>query len=472
MIMEENDIIRQLISLYRESFATDCNPEVVALPRAGGDRRYFRISGDPGVCIGTYSPDEAEGRSFVSLSRSLRAAGACVPRVLACSGNYRFYLQEDLGEVSLFSLLGSTEAKSLVKETLSRLVSMQKVPVQQWENCCFQKQFSLRQVMWDLNYFKYEYLKPSGIVFNEDSLEDDFEHLASDICCISEAFFGFMMRDCQSRNVMVTHDGPMFIDFQGGRKGPVLYDAVSFLWQARAGFSSDFRMEMVEFYALKFCEGDRVKAKEMLSTLPRIVLFRTLQVLGAYGFRGLVEHRAHFILSIPGALSNLRELLLVGAVDSYPELKRIAEILIKDHRFCKLESSDKTPLTVEVFSFSYKNGYPDDFSGNGGGFMFDCRAMHNPGRYKQYKELTGRDRAVAEFLEERGEVQAFLSSAWSLTDPAVERYLRRGFTNLQIGFGCTGGQHRSVYCAEATARHIAAFFPEAKVTLLHREHPE
>lgn len=264
----------------------------------------------------------------------------------------------------------------------------------------------------------------------------------------------------------------MFIDFQGGRKGPVLYDAVSFLWQARAGFSSDFRKKMVEYYALEYCEGDFIKAKKMLTALPLIILFRTLQVLGAYGFRGLVEHRAHFIVSIPGALSNLREMLIEGAVDSYPELKRIVEILIKDHRFSKLELSDKTPLTIEVFSFSYKNGYPDDFSGNGGGFMFDCRAMHNPGRYKQYKELTGRDSEVVDFLEERGEVQAFLSAAWSLTDPAVERYLRRGFNNLQIGFGCTGGQHRSVYCAEATAHHISAFFPEANVVLLHREHPE
>lgn len=472
MIMEDYNIIKQLIALYKECFATDRKPEVVALPRAGGDRRYFRISGDSCVCIGTYAPDEAEARSFVSLSRSLRAAGACVPRVLACSSNWHFYLQEDLGEVSLFSLLGSLEAKSLIKETLLRLVSMQKVPMEQWEKCCFQKQFSSRQVMWDLNYFKYEYLKPSGIVFNEDSLEDDFEHLVADICSISEEFSGFMMRDCQSRNVMVTHDGPMFIDFQGGRKGPVLYDAVSFLWQARAGFSSDFRKKMVEYYAVEYCEGDLVKAKKMLTSLPLIVLFRTLQVLGAYGFRGLVEHRAHFIVSIPGALSNLREILIAGSVDSYPELKRIAEILIKDHRLSKLELSDKTSLTVEVFSFSYKNGYPDDFSGNGGGFMFDCRAMHNPGRYKQYKKLTGRDSEVVDFLEERGEVQAFLSAAWSLTDPAVERYLRRGFNNLQIGFGCTGGQHRSVYCAEATAHHISAIFPEANVVLLHREHPE
>lgn len=470
--MSDSNIVKALIDLYDECFVSDVRPDVVALPSAGGDRRYFRISGSSCVCIGTFSPDVDEGRSFVSLSRALHAAGACVPRIIACSSDLRFYLQEDLGEISLFSLLGSGEEGSLVKETLSRLVSMQKVPIQQLDSCYMNNPFSHRQVMWDLNYFKYEYLKPSAIIFNEDRLEDDFERMASDLCTIRRDFIGFMMRDCQSRNVMVTPDGPVFIDFQGGRMGPVLYDAVSFLWQARAGFSPSFRKEMIDYYALSFCEGDQKKANEMLSSLPLMTLFRTLQVLGAYGFRGLVEHRSHFILSIPGALTNLRELLLIGAVDSYPELKNISELLIEDRRFSLLQTTDEGILTVEIFSFSYKKGYPADFSGNGGGFMFDCRAMHNPGRYKEYATLTGRDRPVIDFLEKRGEVQAFLSSAWSLTDPAIERYIHRGFSNLQIGFGCTGGQHRSVYCAEATARHIAKLFPEAKVTLLHREHPE
>lgn len=470
--MSDSNIVKALIDLYDECFVSDVRPDVVALPRAGGDRLYFRISGSSCVCIGTFSPDVDEARSFVSLSRALYAAGACVPRIIACSSDVRFYLQEDLGEISLFSLLGSAAETALVKETLLRLVSMQKAPVGLWESCCAQNPFSHRQVMWDLNYFKYEYLKPSAIIFNEERLEDDFERMASDLCSTPEGFIGFMMRDCQSRNVMVTPTGPVFIDFQGGRKGPALYDAVSFLWQARAGFSPSFRKEMCRFYALAFCGDNQAKADEMLSALPLMALFRTLQVLGAYGFRGLVEHRAHFILSIPGALTNLRELLLIGAVDPYPELKKISEMLIEDRRFSPLKTTDKGILTVEIFSFSYKKGYPVDFSGNGGGFMFDCRAMHNPGRYKEYASLTGRDRPVADFLEKRGEVQAFLSSAWALTDPAIERYINRGFSNLQIGFGCTGGQHRSVYCAEATARHISTLFPEVKISLIHREHPE
>lgn len=226
---------------------------------------------------------------------------------------------------------------------------------------------------------------------------------------------------------------------------------------------------MLDYYCDCFCDGDEMMKKEMLASLDDLVLFRTLQVLGAYGFRGLVQHRAHFLLSIPPALSNLRNLLESGRMDSYPEIKRCAEILTQGIALENAKSDNG--LTVEIFSFSYKKGYPADLSGNGGGFMFDCRSMHNPGRYPEYRSLTGRDQAVIDFLEKRGEVKAFLQNVWSLTDPAIERYLSRGFSNLQIGFGCTGGQHRSVYCAEHTASHIRYLFPEVTVKLTHREHP-
>lgn len=472
--MKESDIVKSLVELYIDRLGSGAEMTVTPLPRAGGDRRYFRLTSPAGSCIGSYAPDTAEGKCFVDLARALGAADASVPRILASADDPRFYLQEDLGDRSLFSMLGDEEATSLVKATLRRLVALQKAPEDSWESHCISAPFSPRQVMWDLNYFKYEYLKQSDFIFDEERLEDDFELLAYDLCAVKKEFTGFMMRDCQSRNVMVTSRGPVFIDFQGGRRGPALYDAVSLLWQARAGFSPSFREEMMDYYSDLFCGGDQSMKREMLALLPLMVLFRTLQVLGAYGFRGLVQHRAHFIVSIPRALDNLRELIAKGAVNRYPELKRAAQALVADSRFVKDVKSDSASapcLTVEVFSFSYKKGYPADFSGNGGGFMFDCRAMHNPGRYAEYRQLTGRDRPVIDFLEKRGEVQKFLSAAWSLTDPAVERYLRRGFSNLQIGFGCTGGQHRSVYCAEATARHIEALFPDATVSLLHREHP-
>ncbi len=443
--------------------------ELIPLPQAGSDRRYFRFSSDGKTLIATFVPDQVEGECFVKLARDFHQAERAVPEIISVSDDYRSYVQEDLGDKSLFSILGSEDSIPLIKETLSRLAFLQKTPRELWHADCMAKDFCSRQVLWDLNYFKYEFLKPREVIFDEDRLEDDFERLSSKLIEIPQKYYGFMMRDCQSRNVMLTEKGPVFIDFQGGRWGPVLYDAVSFLWQARARFSDDFKNEMLDHYCDCFCEGDEIKKAGMLSSLKDMVLFRTLQVLGAYGFRGLVQHRAHFLLSIPPALSNLHGLLDSGDIDSYPEIKRCAEQLTKDI------SSDRFDkwigLTVEIFSFSYKKGYPEDMSGNGGGFMFDCRAMHNPGRYAEYRSLTGRDKPVIDFLEERGEVQAFLNNAWALIDPAIERYLSRGFSNLQVGFGCTGGQHRSVYCAEHTAAHIREVFPEVNIKLIHREHP-
>lgn len=437
---------------------------------SGSDRLYYRLSADGVSCIGTYVPDEEEGLCFVRLAQDLYECGNAVPLIYSVSPDFHFYIQQDLGDLSLFSLLKDPDMESLVKETLVRLAKLQKSPEHFWKADCLNKDFCSRQALWDLNYFKYEYVKPRNVVFDEDLLEDDFENLSQRLIHVSDEFCGFMMRDCQSRNVMITPEGPVFIDFQGGRRGPALYDAVSFLWQARAGFNDDFRKAMLDFYCLQYCDGNIEKKDEMLAMLGDFVLFRTLQVLGAYGFRGLVQHKSHFLLSIPGALANLKSLINKGVLNRYQELKKLCEKLVADPMFTTSYADGK--LVVEIISFSYKKGYPYDLSGNGGGFMFDCRALHNPGRYVQYKLLTGKDKAVIDFLESRGEVSAFLSGVFSLVDPAIERYLSRGFSHIQIGFGCTGGQHRSVFCAEHTAAHIRKLFPEAEIVLHHREHPE
>ncbi|MDE6523482.1 MAG: phosphotransferase [Muribaculaceae bacterium] len=443
--------------------------KMVPITGSGSDRLYFRMYGESFSCIGTFVRDSAEGRCFVRLAQDFLSLGRAVPEIFAVSADFHSYLQEDLGDKSLFSSLNDEDVESLVKDTLTRLVSLQKTPVDVWKDDCMNKDFCTRQILWDLNYFKYEYLKPKEVVFDEDRLEDDFERLAYALVSVSDEFCGFMMRDCQSRNVMLTSNGPIFIDFQGGRKGPSIYDAVSFLWQARAGFSDDFKMSMLDFYCSAYCENDSKKKERMTANLYEMVLFRTLQVLGAYGFRGLVQKKSHFLLSIPNALDNLSDLIYKGILDGYPELKKVAIAIVAD-RSLKNEKSDGR-LVVDIFSFSYKKGYPQDLSENGGGFIFDCRALHNPGRYNEYKQLTGKDPEVVEFLESRGEVRAFLKGAWSLTDPAIERYITRGFTHILIGFGCTGGQHRSVYSAEKTAAHIRQLFPEADVRLSHIENP-
>ncbi len=456
-----------LISLTRD-WAGCTAANAARLPGSGSDRIYYRLTtADGRTAIGVIGNNMSENHSFISLARYFAGKGLAVPQIYGLAEGGGAYLQEDLGDTSLFSLIAAQDVTQLVAECMKSLAQMQTQPVEEWRGRCFCGPFDRRQAMWDLNYFKYEYLKPSGTVFDEDRLEDDFEALATALVSYPKSLEGFMYRDCQSRNVMVRGGKPYWIDFQGGRVGPSVYDAVSFLWQAKAGFGSEFRRRMLSVYADEFAKLRGIEPSEVLGSVPVFVLFRTLQVLGAYGFRGLVQHRAHFIESIPGALANLHELLDAGTVDAYPELKRVCEVLASDNRFVR--NGCDGGLTVEVFSFSYKRGYPADYSGNGGGFMFDCRALHNPGRYDQYKPLTGLDKPVRDFLEERGEIQPFLASAWQLTDTAVECYRRRGFTSLQIGFGCTGGRHRSVYSADATARHIAAKYPGVRVVVNHRE---
>ncbi len=482
-----------LTSLYETRFG-ESPARIVALPGAGSDRRYFRlfpVEEGRGTVIGCYGPDVTENTAFVQLAETFRERGAKVPEIYALSLNRKGYIQEDLGDVSLFSLLAEMsegEMERYVEMVWRNLVRIQSVPVEEWEDAVMHKSFGSRQAGWDLNYFKYEYLRVSGVIFDEETLEDDFDSMTRALTEIDRRFWGFMYRDCQSRNVMMHTDTPYMIDFQGGRFGPCLYDAVSFLCQARAPFTESFRERMARRYAEIYCEtyfgSDKSSGmvEKMLEAWPVLRVFRTLQVLGAYGLRGLVERRAHFVRSIPGALRQLGELVERGYMKQWPELQRVCRLLAADKRFAnnsdmqqgaKDFSREATPekpiLTVYVFSFSYMKGYPVDYSGNGGGFMFDCRAMHNPGRYEEYKQLTGRDHPVIEFLEERGEVQEFLKGVWSLVDPAVKRYEQRGFESLQVGFGCTGGQHRSVYCAEHTATHLRECFPGVRVVLQHRE---
>lgn len=441
--------------------------EASALPAAGGDRQYYRLRlGDGRSVIGVRADSAADARAFVSLSEAFAAAGVRVPAIFGATPDFIWYLEEDLGDTSLFSRLTSVEAPELVARTVRELALLNTVPAEAWRDLTAYSPFSRRLVMWDLNYFKYEFLKPAGVAFDEDRLEDDFENFAEKLTDTDPRLWGFMMRDCQSRNVMLTPE-PCFIDYQGGRFGPCVYDAVSLMWQAKAGFSDDFRREMLALYAGEFGRTRGVDPAEVTAAAGPFALFRTLQVLGAYGFRGLVQKRAHFIESIPGALLNLRQLVEDGETDLYPELKKVCVALTgMADRFS--HRSDGR-LHVKVFSFSYKKGYPEDLSGNGGGFMFDCRGLHNPGRYDEYKRLTGRDLPVIEFLRTHSDADGFARKACDLVAPSVETYLRRGFDSLQVGFGCTGGRHRSVYCAEAVARALAEAYPDAVVELIHRE---
>ncbi len=459
--MEDKDILR---GLYRNYYGSDAD-EMQKLAGSGGDRVYYRMKSPAGVCIGTVGDSLSDCRAFTGLSRVFRRHGIDVPEVYAVADDGLHYIQQDLGDTSLLSLRGTEEWRQMAAMAMLSMARMQSVDGSEWKDIVAYRPFSRRQVLWDLTYFKYEYLKPLRVPFDEELLEDDFERLASRLTGDSAGPWGFMMRDCQSRNVMVSGGKPWWIDFQGGRRGPVAYDVVSMLWQAKAGLSDNEKKELAAVYAAEYERITGNDAGRLLDALPLLAFFRTLQVLGAYGFRGLVEKKAHFIESIDPALRNLENLYQRATGDDLPELRRVCSYVCA-------HSPSPAPhdgLLVKVYSFSYKKGYPADFTGNGGGFMFDCRGMHNPGRYDEYKPLTGLDLPVREFLEERGEVQKFVAEAFDLVSPSVECYLRRGFSDLQVGFGCTGGRHRSVYCADMLARRIAAAFPDAKVMVIHRE---
>ena len=444
-------------------------PESVAsLSGSGSNRRYARLSGRGISCIGVTGTDRDENEAFLVLADHFRKKSLPVPEVLAISDDRMTYLQEDLGDTHLFD----NPEEGLLCQTMSLLPKFQFEGADglDFSICYPEPSFSRRMVMFDLNYFKYCFLKASGLEFNEVKLQEDFEGLASGLLeDADETFPGntFMYRDFQSRNVMV-HDGrPYFIDFQGGRRGPVLYDVASFVWHARSAFPDEIREKMLSSYLDALSAYVKVDETEFRSKLRLFVLFRLLQVLGAYGFRGWMEGKARFVESIPSAVSELRK-LLAEPFGEYPYLSetlmRLTELPMFSSGTC-----DDGRLTVKVCSFSFKKGIPRDPTGNGGGYVFDCRSIHNPGRYEPYKKLTGRDEPVIRFLEDDGEIMRFLDHVYGVVDPHVGTYARRGFTSLMVSFGCTGGQHRSVYCAEHLARHLAEKYPDVRVLLNHRE---
>lgn len=406
---------------------------------SGSGRRYTRLSapGFPTV-IGTEGTSAAENRAFLVLDELFRHRNLPVPEVLALSQNGMCYLQSDVGNRSLFELLPE-HPHSIIKEVLSLLPHFQDPDGVQFDVCYPVEAMDAQAILWDLNYFKYCFLMAAGITPDEPALERDFRVLIEQLTTSSP--IGLMLRDFQSRNIIIdANDNPYFIDFQGARRGPKLYDAASFLWQAKAGFSDDERREYAEPY-LKQVSSD-------FETLRLYALLRTLQVLGAYGFRGLVQGKSHFITSITPALKNLQGLL--DLLIPYPELYRCCHLLTESPM---AKQNANKGLTVRIASFGFrKSGPPVDMSGNGGGFVFDCRALPNPGRLDIFKPQTGRDVAVKEWLEAYPEVDNFFNNAFALVEPAVKRYLERGFNNLSVSFGCTGGQHRSVYMAERLAK--------------------
>ncbi len=464
-------VTEELSKLYA-SYTGSPVADMIELPSSGSNRRYFRLYGEK-VLIGVSGTSPEENKAFLYMAKHFRSKGLPVPEVYCWSDNQAYYLQEDLGDTLLFhaiekgrkSCVFDETERTLLHKTLALLPSIQFAGADgmDFAYCYPQPAFNERSILWDLNYFKYCFLKATGMDFQEDRLEDDFKRM-SDVLLQSPSGT-FMYRDFQSRNVMIRENEPWFIDFQGGRKGPIFYDVASFLWQAKANYPEALRSELLQVYMDALKQYIPVDEARFLDRLRHFVLFRTLQVLGAYGFRGYFEKKPHFIQSVPFALENLRQLLR----DNYPEYPYLCQVL-RELTNLKQFSDDirKRTLEVKIVSFAYKKGIPNDPSGNGGGFVFDCRAINNPGKYERYNHFTGLDEPVIRFLEEDGEITGFLEHVYTMVDSSVQRYIDRGFTNLMVCFGCTGGQHRSVYSAQQLAEHLNRKFG-IRIDLVHRE---
>lgn len=459
--MEE---IAAAVSRLFEAFKHAKADRVEKLPQSGSDRIYFRIYAGDGTYIATFNINIKENETFIHFSNHFNNIRLPMPQVFALNEEKTIYIQEDLGTDSLLDKLqqhGHIEYTfKLYQQTLSELARVQitgdKDLDYNW--CLTAKEFGKQAIMSDLLYFKYYFLDTLKTPYDKQAMLDDFESLSNYLSKTSYKYFLF--RDFQSRNVIVSEDKVHFIDYQGGMKGALQYDVASLLWQAKADLPESWKDNLLQYYinqAEKLL-SEKIDKEVFISQYNGYVLIRLLQVLGAYGFRGLFERKAHFLTSIPLALRNLRFFIENKQIDvKTPEFNRMLKLVVSDDVIAKFETvkaNEDTPLVVKICSFSYKKGTPPDETDNGGGFVFDMRGILNPGRFQEYKYLTGRDKEVKDFLEQRTKMTDFLNSVYDIIDIAVEDYIKRDFSSLIVSFGCTGGQHRSVYAADALARHL------------------
>lgn len=473
-------IIAQVAELWTEHTGK-APAEVIKLPQSGSDRLYFRVhaeGGAPATCIATYNNNLKENETFLSFTASLQAAGCPVANVLAVSESGHTYLQEDFGDTSLLNLLEQHGYNDLVyslfQKSLSKLAHLQVQGGKRidYDKCLTAHEFGKQAILSDLLYFKYYFLDTLKFPYDKQALLDDFEALSTYLTHTENKHF--MFRDFQSRNIMVQGDDVHFIDYQGGMRGALQYDVASMLWQARAELPEEWKTSLLEYYigeAGKHLEQP-LDAALFTAQYNGYVLIRLLQVLGAYGFRGFFQRKAQFLTSIPQALKNLsaftgnrRMGIAVPEFDKCLQFCTSEEVLA---RFEPLKADESTPLVVRIQSFSYKKGIPADPTENGGGFVFDCRGVLNPGRIPEFKSQTGRDKSVIDYLEQRTAMPDYLNSVFDLVDITVADYIKRGFSSLMVSFGCTGGQHRSVYAADRLARHLRNKFG-VKTELTHIE---
>lgn len=465
--------------ILSQLFLSWCGEEaikIIPLTGTGSYRQYFRISGSSTVLIGAFNADVKENEAFFSFSKSFIDCALPVPEIYIIDSERKYYLLQDLGDETLFSFLVKNNADNNFHqntyEQYRKVISwLPKFQTQgsnsiDYSKCYPRAAFDKQSMLWDLNYFKYYFLKLAKIQFDEQMLEDDFQTLSNYLLQADGS--NFLYRDFQSRNIMLLDNEPYFIDYQGGRKGALQYDIASLLYDAKADLPQNIRLMLLDEYILELEKYMAVDKNKFIEFYYGFVLIRIMQALGAYGFRGFYEKKSHFLQSIPYALNNLRWIIdNISIPVKTPVLSNVLEQLIQSEELYSYGKAENK-LSVSISSFSYKQGLPVDNSGNGGGFIFDCRSLHNPGKYEEYKYLTGNDKPVINFLQKEAEVYEFMSHVFSLVDKAIEKYQARKFTHLSVNFGCTGGQHRSVFCANMLASHLKSKF-DIQILLAHRE---
>ena len=453
--------------------------EAVQGDLGGSGRAIVRLADASHTAIGIQNDVLEENAAFLEFTRRFRAHGLPVPEIYCVDTPNGAYLEEDLGDVTLFHFLAQNrrgveiapEAVSAYRRVVEVLPRFQIEAGSDFNYaaCYPRASFDRQSIAWDLNYFKYYFLKLSGIPFHEQALEEDFERLTELLLSADRGYF--LYRDFQSRNIMLRDGQPSFLDYQGGRRGSLQYDIASLLFDAKAELPPDIRAQLLEHYLEALANHVTVDRSAFLETYYAYVYVRIVQALGAYGFRGFFERKVHFLQSVPYALRNLRWLLHnVSLPIQLPALMSAFATMVGSEKLQTISTpaAEKDGLTVSVTSFSFHRGPVQDESGNGGGFVFDARALPNPGREDRFKKLTGLDASVIDYLEREPAVKEFLKNAMTMVDASVGEYERRGFRNLMVSFGCTGGQHRSVYLAEQTAKHLSGR-SGVRVVLQHRE---
>ena len=464
-------VLTKMVAEHTGNQPTACIP----LAQSGSHRRYYRFTfEDDSTLIGTYNEDVTENKAFFEYTRFFTEQKLNVPTLLSVHDDQKHYLLNDLGTQTLYDKLCEVrknngdfqEVMEYYKKVVATLPKFQMTAKQgldmsvPYPRAAFDRQ----SMQWDLNYFKYYYLKMVNIPFNEQALEDDYQAFMDYLLSVDDNYF--LYRDFQSRNIMIHQDDVYFIDYQGGRKGALQYDIASLLYDAKADLSPEIREELLECYLDNLSQYISVDRQQFKAYFNAFSLIRIMQAMGTYGYRGYFERKTHFLQSVPYAIRNMRYLLKQNVLpEELPELSHVLQTVVDSYAEPAKENPDT--LTVQVQSFSYKKGLPEDNSGNGGGFIFDCRALPNPGREKQYATFTGKDDCVKEYLEQFQEVKTFVNHVCALVDMSVDNYLERRFTHLTVNFGCTGAQHRSVYFAERTAAHLRAKYPQIFVELKH-----